>query len=99
MLLIFVFFILLGGSLDTKDKFSFDHPPIESDEDWQKMLDKIWSEAEDFAALIAQLPESRPGEDFIDPKYGSYYRNLQGIIEHVHYHLGQIVVLKKILRQ
>ncbi len=48
--------------------------------------------------LIAQLPEGKLWEDFADKKYGSYYRNLQGIIEHTHYHLGQIVLIKKMLR-
>jgi hypothetical protein len=34
-----------------------------------------------------------------DPQYGSYYRDPQGIIEHLHYDLGQIVLIKKILLQ
>ena len=46
----------------------------------------------------------RPGhfvlwETFADEKYGHYYRNLHGIIEHTHYHLGQIVLIKKLLQQ
>ena len=38
-------------------------------------------------------------ETFSDEKYGNYYRNIHGIIEHMHYHLGQIVLIKKILLQ
>lgn len=34
---------------------------------------------------------------FKEEKNGSYYRNFCGIIEHFYYHLGQIVVIKKIL--
>jgi len=30
-------------------------------------------------------------------KYGNYFRNIVGVIEHIHYHLGQIVLIKKIL--
>ena len=89
--------VLQGITLESKDKFSFTHPPIQSPEDWQKLLDKTWAEAEAFAALIEKLPENKLGEIFLVEKYGSYYRNLHGIIEHAHYHLGQIVLIKKLL--
>jgi hypothetical protein len=91
--------VLQGEPLVAKDKFSFDQPPIQSQEDWEKLLDKTWTDAENFASLIEQLPESKLWEDFTDKKYGTYYRNLHGIIEHIHYHLGQIVLIKKILLQ
>lgn len=89
--------VLQGGPLDAKDIYSFDHPPIQSQEDWETMLNKTWADAESFARLIEQLPENKLGETFVLEKYGTYYRNLHGIIEHTHYHLGQIVLIKKIL--
>lgn len=91
--------VLQGGPLDSKDKYAFAHPPILSQEDWEKFLDQVWSDAETFAGLIEQVPESKMWETFVDEKYGSYYRNIQGIIEHSHYHLGQIALVKKMLRQ
>ena len=91
--------VLQGEPLNASDKYSFDLPPIQSQEDWEKLLDKTWTEAENFALLVEQLPESRLWEDFSENKYGNYYRNLHGIIEHVHYHLGQIVLIKKLLPQ
>jgi len=89
--------VLQGGPLDANDKYSFDCPPVQSPEDWEKLIAKTLSEAEAFASLVEQLPEDKFGEYFCDEKYGSYYRNIHGIIEHIHYHLGQIVVIKKIL--
>lgn len=89
--------VLLGGVLDASDKFSFDLSPIQSEADWENLLHKTWDDAEKFASLLEQLPESSFGEIFTDEKYGTYYRNVHGIIEHIHYHLGQIVVIKKIL--
>jgi hypothetical protein len=89
--------VLEGGPLDANDKFSFDHPPVSSAEDWQRLLDKVWNEAERLAVLIEQFPDEKLEEDFCDKKYGSYYRNFHGIIEHMHYHLGQIVLIKKII--
>jgi uncharacterized damage-inducible protein DinB len=91
--------VLQGGPLDAKDKYSFDLPPILSNEDWQQLLDKSWRDAQSFASLVEQLPEARLDEIFADEKYGSYYRNLLGVIEHTHYHLGQIVILKKLLAE
>ncbi len=91
--------VLQGGPLDALDKHSFNHPPILSKEDWEKLLNKTWTDAENFAGMIEQLPENKLGENFTDEKYGNYYRNFAGIIEHGHYHLGQIVLIKKILLQ
>jgi len=90
--------VLQGGPLDAKDAYSFAHPPISSAEEWEAFLAPIWEEAEQFAALVEQFPEERLDENFLDGKYGSWYRNLTGIIEHCHYHLGQIAVLKKMHR-
>lgn len=90
--------VLTGGILDSKDELSFSHPKIESAEDWQKFKDSVFLEGESFAQLIEQLPDEEMWKDFVDPKYGIYYRNLSGIIEHTHYHTGQIAVIKKLLR-
>lgn len=89
--------VLEGAPLNASDKFSFDLPPITSENDWQQVITKTFTEAELFAAQIEQLTEEKLFADFADPKYGSYYRNILGIIEHTHYHLGQIVLIKKIL--
>ena len=91
--------VLLGGPLDAHDKYSFDLSPIQSQEDWEKLLQKMWTEAENFATLVEQLSENKFGEVFSDEKYGNYYRNLHGIIEHTHYHLGQIILIKKLLQE
>lgn len=90
--------VLEGAPLNASDKLSFDHPEIASQQQWEDFLQHTWAEAEAFAVLIAQLPDSRLEENFTDEKYGTYYRNLQGIVEHCHYHLGQIVMVKKMLR-
>jgi hypothetical protein len=89
--------VLQGEPLNASDKFSFDHPQINSQEDWGKLLNQTWVDAETFATLVEQVPESKLWENFEDGKYGNYYRNIQGIIEHTHYHLGQIVLIKKLL--
>ncbi len=89
--------VLEGHTLDAKDAYSFDHPPIETDADWESLLYKTWADAENIAHLVEQLPDSRLPQIFVDEKYGSYYRNFHGMLEHTHYHLGQIVLIKKML--
>ena len=91
--------VLQGRPLNASDKYSFDHPPILGQEDWEKLLTKTWADAEKFANLVEQLPESMLGETFELERYGNYYKNIQGIIEHTHYHLGQIVLIKKMILQ
>jgi len=81
-----------------KDKFSYKHAEISTAEDWQSLCDTIFKHAETLAKHIETLPEEHIWDDFSDAKYGNYYRNILGIIEHTHYHLGQIALLKKLVR-
>lgn len=89
--------VLEGGELEAKDKFSFNCPRITSQADWETLQNQTWNDAERLAALIETLPEKKLTADF--KSYGSYYRNLHGVIEHCHYHLGQIALVKSLLAQ
>jgi len=89
--------VLQGGALEIKDKFSFDFPPVQSQEDWQNVMQKLWSDAETFAAETEQMTEEKLNAVFWDKKYGTYQRNIEAMIEHGYYHLGQIVLIKKLL--
>lgn len=89
--------VLKGNPLNASDKFSYDLPSIQSHEDWVKLIHKVKADADELIILIEAMPESKLWETFEDEKYGNYYRNLTGIIEHNHYHLGQIVLIKKML--
>ncbi|MDY8137356.1 DUF1572 domain-containing protein [Aquimarina sp. 2201CG5-10] len=86
-----------GGALEIRDKYSFDAPPIQSQEDWEKRLNALFNNAEKFANRIEEMPDQKMDEAFVDPKYGSYQRNIDGMIEHSYYHLGQISLIKKML--
>ncbi|WP_338840913.1 DUF1572 domain-containing protein [Flavobacterium ginsenosidimutans] len=87
--------VFKGGTLDIKDKFSFDFPPIDSQEQWETFLSKFWNDTEEFASLVEQMPDEKLDEGFVDIKYGTYRRNIEAMIEHSYYHLGQIVLIKK----
>ena len=86
-----------GGALEIRDKFSFDCPPIQSEEDWQQLRNTLLSNSEKFADLVEQMPDEKLEEGFVDPKYGNYRRNIEGMIEHSYYHLGQVSLIKKMI--
>jgi uncharacterized damage-inducible protein DinB len=89
--------VLDGKPLVASDAESFILPPIENETAWQNYKENIFTNAEKLATLIEAMPEEKIQANFADEKYGNYYKNLTGMIEHTHYHLGQIVLLKKIL--
>ncbi|UPQ79459.1 DUF1572 domain-containing protein [Flavobacterium azooxidireducens] len=89
--------VFKGGPLAIKDKYSFDFPPITSQEQWENFLDTFWNDSEIFANYVEQLSEEQLQHYFTDEKYGTYYRNIDGMIEHSYYHLGQIVLIKKLI--
>ena len=89
--------VLKGGELEIRDKYSFDLPPIESQADWDALLNKLWYHSEEFAQYVEQLPVSQLEEVFVQEKYGTYRRNIEGMIEHGYYHLGQITLLRKLI--
>src|SRR6478735_11601926 len=51
--------VLQGARLDASDKYSFDLSPILCQQDWEKLLDKTWADAEGFASMVEQLPEQK----------------------------------------
>jgi uncharacterized damage-inducible protein DinB len=89
--------VLKGGPLIGSDKFSFDVPVIDNSLAWNEMIEKVMEDALMLSSEIEKLDESRLFEEFAGPNYGNTYRNILGLIEHTHYHLGQIVLVKKIL--
>ncbi len=88
-----------NGALTIKDKYSFDLPEIKSQEDWEALRNDLLSNAERFANHVAQMPDEKLGATFVDEKYGNYRKNINGMIEHSYYHLGQISLLKKMIRE
>ncbi|MDX8553749.1 DinB family protein [Tenacibaculum sp. 1B UA] len=87
--------VLEGGTLDIRDKFSFDSPPIKSEQDWKELVNKFCSNSEKFISLVETMTDEKLLSDFVNKKYGTYFRNIDVMIEHTYYHLGQIILIKK----
>lgn len=88
-----------GGNLEIRDIYSFDFNPIESQSQWEEFLVQFWNDAEEFATHVEKMSDEKLKEPFVDEKYGLYLRNIDGMIEHSYYHLGQISLLKKLIKK
>lgn len=89
--------VFVNGNLEIRDKFSFDFPLITSQKQWKSFQNLFWKDTEELIEHISHLSESELQNPFVDEKYGSYQRNIDGLIEHTYYHLGQIVLIKKMI--
>ena len=86
-----------GGKLAMSDKFSFDLPAIKTETDWNNLVKDFLNNAEQFIQHVEKFSDHMLDEPFADEKYGTYLRNIEGVIEHSYYHLGQISLLKKMI--
>ncbi len=86
-----------GGELEIKDKYSFDMPEIKTENDWKNLVDDFLRNSETFAIQVEQMDDNLLDQPFVDKKYGSYLRNIEGVIEHSYYHLGQVSLIKKLI--
>lgn len=91
--------VFRGGDLEISDRYSFDFQPMSSEAQWQTFLETFWEDAHTFADLVEKIPDAMLGETFVKVQYGTYLRNIEAMIEHSYYHLGQIVLIRKLLKQ
>ncbi len=89
--------VFKGGSLDIRDKYSFDLPEVRSEDQWKALVSEFISNAGIFADWVENMDETILDQPFVDPKYGTYQRNIEGIIEHSYYHLGQATLIRKMI--
>ncbi len=86
-----------GGELEIRDKYSFDFPPIQSEADWRNLVTEFLLNAKKFSDHVEKMDDSKFDASFVYEQYGTYQRNMEGVIEHAYYHLGQISLIKKII--
>lgn len=86
-----------GGNLEIKDALSFDMPKLTSEAEWNTLKQELFDNSEKFANYIESFSDKKLNSVFVDEKYGTYRRNIEAMIEHSYYHLGQIVLIKKLL--
>ncbi|MDB5253517.1 MAG: hypothetical protein JWP27_2686 [Flaviaesturariibacter sp.] len=88
---------LKTGRLAISDRYSFDLPDIQTEADWSSLVSGFVDNSETFATLVERMDDSTFDRPFVDEAYGTYWRNIEGVIEHSYYHLGQISLLRKMI--
>ena len=88
-----------GGNLEIKDKYSFDMPEIKSETNWNILVNEFLINSEKFINHVEKMNDNLLQQPFIKEEYGSYLRNIEAQIEHSYYHLGQIILIKKLIIQ
>lgn len=86
-----------GGPLTISDKYSYDLPPLKDAEEWELMKERFFKNATVFAALVGSRGEDFLDAPFVQEKYGTNLKNIEAVLEHSYYHLGQVVLLRKLL--
>lgn len=88
-----------GGALEISDKYSFDYPPLQFADDWENRKKTLSLNAEKMANHIELLSDQDLDQIFVKEAYGNYRRNMEAVIEHSYYHLGQISLIKKMIQE
>lgn len=78
------------------DANGYDVGELKNENDWNTLKEKTHQSFIQLADAVKTFPEEKLSEPYAAGK-SSYYKNFQGIVEHAHYHLGQMVILKKLL--
>jgi len=91
--------VLNNGKLEMSDKYSFDLQEITDEKGWKKLVGDFLINAEKLVECVKQMDETKLDEPFVEERYGSYLRNIEAVIEHSYYHLGQISLIKKMISQ
>jgi uncharacterized damage-inducible protein DinB len=86
-----------GGELLIRDKHSFDFKPLEDEVEWSALREKLNTNAKAFAEKVEELNDDHLHSVFVKDDYGSFARNIEAMIEHGYYHLGQISLIKKMI--
>ncbi len=75
----------------------FDVPVLNNERDWMELKDRNIQSAQKVAEAVKRFPEEKIFEPIL-PDFSTGYKTLHGLIEHTHYHLGQIVIIKNLVR-
>lgn len=86
-----------SGELSISDKYSFETPSLTTEQAWQELKHALLQNAHTFALAIEAMSDEQLNSIFMKEQYGTYERNMEGVLEHGYYHLGQMVLIKKLI--
>ena len=87
----------MAASYDNEQE-GFAAPVLESDADWQQLVKDTLESARKLADKIQDFDAEKLNAPIVEG-FSTAYKNFQGVVEHAHYHLGQIMMIKKYLEK
>ncbi len=88
---------LKGENPPIPESNGFDVKELNSEEDWNKLKEETHQSFIQLAAAVKNFDAEKLDETYAEGK-SSYANNIYGIVEHAYYHLGQIVIIKKLVK-
>lgn len=88
---------IAGMKVEMPESNGYDNAALNDPATWHNLKKECFQSGNALAAAIEQLTAEQLEQEIL-PGYPTAYKSLQGCVEHVHYHLGQIVILKQLLR-
>lgn len=85
-----------GNNPSVPGSNGFDAGELKNEDDWNDLKEKAHQSFVQLADAVKNFPAEKLFETSPTGR-SSYYKNFQGMVEHAHYHLGQMVILKKLL--
>jgi len=85
---------LVGTKKHFEHEESVQPPNISNETDWQQLQKGYFDNVDKIYKAILSFDESRL---FEQTTKNTPYKNLHGLVEHIHYHLGHIALLKKLV--
>lgn len=89
--------VFQGGELTIRDKHSFDFEPFRNENEWSEAKNRLKLNSIAFINHVKLLDETKLNSVFVKEEYGTFTRNIEVMIEHAYYHLGQISLIKKMI--
>ncbi|RYE23733.1 MAG: DinB family protein [Sphingobacteriaceae bacterium] len=87
---------LNGTVVNVPEANGYDVPVLSAEQDWEDIKVDNLRSARELASAILSFQKQDLSKPIL-PGYPSAYKSLQGSVEHIHYHLGQIVILKHLV--
>ncbi|HVT84752.1 MAG TPA: DinB family protein [Chitinophagaceae bacterium] len=79
------------------DANGFDVPLLDTEKSWQQLKENVLSSFIKLAEEVEAMPEEKLFE--LTPSgSATFYKTLHGVVEHAHYHMGQMMIIKKLIR-
>lgn len=89
---------LHGSNPKINDANGFNIPILSDQEEWQQLKQRNLQSAHNLAEAVKKFPEEKLFLPIV-PGLSIAYKTLHGVIEHAYYHLGQMVLLRNLIRK